>query len=646
MNALGVLDRFVRRAHRVSIAPESRCELCAQSIRDPHRHVVDLVDRRILCSCDACAVLFRDGGSRRHRTVPDRVLFDPSWTFASSDLDALGVPVGLAFFFRASKLPAPEQRSDRWTVVFPSPGGPTEAELSDRAFSELEERLPPRGRELLRSVQDDVEAILVRRTRAGQCTTFVVPIDVCYELVGLLRQHWRGIDGGDEARGVVDDFFRQLAKRSAWTLESNDSQPTLDSTAAAERFDRMRKIADTLLLEGYVLYPYRADSMKNRYRWTFGVLAPRSWSEVDGGERWWLEAQVLVESKRPRLRGRLRFLHVVERRIEVRDDSGAFRPTPELEIGGRLWVPWEEGEIREIDFRVESNEGDGDVLVPFSIPASEEIEPLQNAPGNREARVVRARAAVHGAIRVHVDRFHTSGPPLSRVDVRIENVTIHPSEAPRAEVMRASCISTHLLLASEDGDFISSIDPPHHARELAASCRNVGTFPALGGEPGSADLMLCSPIVLYDHPQISPESPGDFFDATEIDELLALRTMTLTPEEKARARATDPRAAVIIDRVEKLSNEELARLHGTNRERRRFAPGQRVRLRRKTETSSRRTDAQDLLYEGRVATIEAILEDVDGRAYLAVTIDDDPAAELHRFRGRFHHYYPDEVETL
>src|SRR5690606_26729530 len=116
-----------------------------------------------------------------------------------------------------------------------------------------------------------------------------------------------------------------------------------------------------------LLYPYRADATKNRYRWTFGVVAPRSWSEPGGCEPWWLEAQVLVESNRPRVRGRLRFLRVVARRVEAFVD-GAFRAVPELQVGGRLLVPWEEGEVREIDLRIASSSpgAEGDALVPFS----------------------------------------------------------------------------------------------------------------------------------------------------------------------------------------------------------------------------------------------------------------------------------------
>jgi hypothetical protein len=173
----------------------------------------------------------------------------------------------------------------------------------------------------------------------------------------------------------------------------------------------------------------------------------------------------------------------------------------------------------------------------------------------------------------------------------------------------------------------------------------------LVGADGRSDLMLASPLILADHPQIAPESPGDFFDACEIDELLALRTRTLTPDEQRRARATDARAAAVVDRALALDDAALARLHGVTIDAsgRRvpftpLGPGMRVRLR--PDQSRRRTDAQDILFVGRTATIEAVRQDVDGREYLAVTIDDDPAVEMHRAKGRYHYYYRDEVEPL
>ncbi len=190
--------------------------------------------------------------------------------------------------------------------------------------------------------------------------------------------------------------------------------------------------------------------------------------------------------------------------------------------------------------------------------------------------------------------------------------------------------------------------------------------------------MLSSPIILYDYPQVAPESPGEMFDATEIDEILALRTMTLTDDEKAEARATDRHAAAIIDRVDTLPPEILDRLHGAVRYVRKstakatvepenvpwwdpgadasvspetdslqiggvsVAKGSRVRL----CPGQRRADAQDMFLEGRLATVEAVFSDVDGNSHVAVTIEDDLAADLHRWHGRFLYFSPDEIEPL
>jgi hypothetical protein len=133
--------------------------------------------------------------------VPEQIRADPSLHLGESELQALGVPVGLAFFFRPST-------TGRWLAVFPSPAGATEAELDDGAWASF-----ARGNTLLQSIEDDVEALLVHRRRDGRCSCFVVPIDACYELTALLRRNWRGIDGGDEARATLEDFFARLAER-------------------------------------------------------------------------------------------------------------------------------------------------------------------------------------------------------------------------------------------------------------------------------------------------------------------------------------------------------------------------------------------------------------------------------------------------
>lgn len=414
-------------------------------------------------------------------------------------------------------------------------------------------------------------------------------------------------------------------------------------------FERAQRLADAVLLEGYVLYPYRPDTTKNRYRWTFGVVAPRRWSERGGCEPWWLRAQVLVAGEAPAVRARLRFMRVVERRVEERVGA-AYRRVERLDVRGRAFLGWEEGELVEIEFAVPLA---GATATPISLPANEEIETITKADGTEAGRVVRARAALAGAIEAGVDWLSTNGGPLARVTVRVENLTpFEALAAPRADAVRSAFVSAHVLLAVERGRFLSLVDPPAYALAAAASCSNVGTHPVVVAEAGRDDLVLAAPIILSEHPGIAPESPGDFCDAGEIDELLALRTRTLGDEEKALARATDARTAELVDRAVALTDAQLARLHGVaigaSGERRpllsRFHPGARVRLR--PDLGGRRTDAQDLLYVGRCATIEAVRKDVDGRDYLAVTLDDDPIVEMHRAKGRFHYYYPDEVELV
>ncbi|HVH05821.1 MAG TPA: hypothetical protein VNE71_07475, partial [Myxococcota bacterium] len=193
-------------------------------------------------------------------------------------------------------------------------------------------------------------------------------------------------------------------------------------------------------------------------------------------------------------------------------------------------------------------------------------------------------------------------------------------------------------------------------------------------------LLLAAPIILSDHPEVAPESPGDLFDATEIDEILSLRTMTLTEAEKREARATDPRAAAIIDRCDHLSPELLDRLHGAVRSLRPVEPtavaeperippdpglwegwtdptvpgegtvmiagvavarGSRVRL-----APSRRADAQDFLLRDRAALVAGVFEDLDGRTYLGVTLEDDPAVEWIPGHGRYYYFFPDEVVPM
>lgn len=393
--------------------------------------------------------------------------------------------------------------------------------------------------------------------------------------------------------------------------------------------DEATRIADAVLLEGYVLYPYRASAAKNQYRWTFGILAPKSWSEAGGCEEWWHEAQALLAGEPSALRIQLRFLAIVNRRIEAQDGANWVRVS-ELMSEGELHLPWEEGELCTVEVS-----GLGPGVHPFEISAEERTELV---PGGR---IVRRRQALQGAVVVKHESLATARgeDPLSRVTIRIENHTPGiPTAAPRSLVMRWSCASTHLLIAAENARFISLLDPPPHAREAAAQCQGTRMFTVVSGEAGKDDVAIASTLILSDYPQIAPESLGDYFDACEIDEMLALRTRTLTSEEKRVARATDARSKAIIDRSDALTDDDMARLHGTRRPA--LVPGVRVTL----KPGKRRSDAQDLLYADKSATIRAVKTDFEGRDYYAVTVDDDPAAELQTARGIFRYFYRDELE--
>ena len=406
-------------------------------------------------------------------------------------------------------------------------------------------------------------------------------------------------------------------------------------------FERARAIADAVLLEGYVLYPYRALSTKNRYRWNFGVVAP----ELPGtSEPSWLASECWLEAGAElELSGRLRFLHVEERAVQVADGEGFF-DTECLEIDGKPYLSWQEGALEEVDFEL-SGGGQQAEEFRFSVPASANEERLFDSRGRLLGRVLRTRAALEGVVQVALEPVEVLGRLLTRLSLVVRNATSLERVEERAETLPRSMISTHILLWLRRRTFLSPLETAAFPAVREPTAPNQTLYPVLVGSPGSRDLLLCSPIILEEYPAIAPESPGHFFDSGEIDELLTLRTLTLTEREKLLARATDARAAEVLDRVESLSEAGFSALHGKVREysgRGRFAAGDRVRLR----PGKRRTDAQDLLFAGCAATIQAVRCDAEGRDVLALTIDADPAAELHRWYGRFHYYYADEVEPL
>ncbi len=444
-------------------------------------------------------------------------------------------------------------------------------------------------------------------------------------------------------------------------------------------FERAQKVADAVLYEGYVLYPYRASARKNRLRWQFGVLTPRAWSEGGGGEAWWAQTACLVRpGARARLVGRVRFLHVLSRRVEEARD-GAFYAVETLDAGGALWTSFDEGIERAVDFELEIDpDGAEPVERCFAFEGRRSEEPIRGADGAAAGRVVRELRPLAGRIEISLPRLDAA-QPLLQLRIRVANATAGvPADGPRERALGHFMVGTHTLLALDGAEFVSLLDPPDWAAAAAADCPNVGTWPVMAGPEGDRRLVLSSPILLPDHPAVAPESVGDLYDATEIDEILTLRTMTLTDEEKREARATDPRAAAIIDRVDALDGDDLARLHGAIRcfgrvadapeppeaevpwwnpapyasvspstdaveiAGAKVARGSRVRLR----PGPRRADAQDMFFEGRIGLVEGVFLDVDDRPYLAVTVEDDPAAELQRWHGRYLYFATDEVEPL
>ncbi|MER5916172.1 hypothetical protein ABT124_38605 [Streptomyces sp. NPDC001982] len=448
------------------------------------------------------------------------------------------------------------------------------------------------------------------------------------------------------------------------------------------RFALARKVADAVLFEGYVLYPYRASAAKNRLRWQFGVLVPPGWG-ADCEEHSFQHTECLMEPKADAtLAVELRFLRARRRTVQRALSDGEFETVPELRLEDRVLVPWDEGVEEHIEAVVPVSELlAGDVTIPFDLPDGEEYEPVGDASGRTVGRTIHRYERTDG--RLCLSACELDGPyRVVRLTAVVENTSTWTPEAAHAAdrdaALPRSLVATHLLMALDKGRFLSMTDPPEWAKGAVAACRNLHTWPVLAGEPGRADVVLSSPIILEDHPAVAPESPGALYDATEIDEILALRTAALTDEEKREARGTDERAAAVIELADSLPAEVLERLHGAVRGLREvtgpepfeepenpdtpwwdpasdpgFDPGHdhtvvdgrpasagsRVLLR----PGLRRTDAQDLFLHGHTATVEAVLYDIDGAVHLAVTVDGDPGADLRREQGRFLYFQPDEL---
>jgi len=356
------------------------------------------------------------------------------------------------------------------------------------------------------------------------------------------------------------------------------------------------KIAKAILYEGYLLYPYHRNSTKNVQRWTLGGLYPDQYVKKmgAGSDASLMQVEFLIlGTLESHLTSEFRFLQL----------SG--------EVAEERTVPAFQTRLSEL-----LNPKSRSRL--FSFQAGE-----KQIQGSICAW---ARQVAHGGFRITLQVQNES--PLAR----------------REELLQTTLVSPHFLLGVEGGEFVSLLEPQSDFERLAEECKNIGMWPVLAGSREQRNILLCSPIILYDYPEIAPESPGDLFDGTEIDEILSLRILTLTDEEKREARASDPKVAELLDRVETLGPEALGKLHGRLRRLNSgLRSGDRVRLKPK-----RRADIFDIALKDKMATILGVEEDFEGRIYYTVTIDDDPGKDLgiegkpgHRF-----FFMSDEVEAV
>jgi len=282
----------------------------------------------------------------------------------------------------------------------------------------------------------------------------------------------------------------------------------------------VEKIADAVLYEGYILYPYRPSSVKNQQRWNFGVVCPESYATAHKGtESSTMQTECLLEAEaQTTLDVRIRFLHLVQRE------------------------QWQEAVEREVVIpRIRI----ADQRVSFSFPGMPD----------------RTQQALTGELEIS---FSKSDQSVVKVSLVIRNLTAFDDADKRSrdDALLHSFVSTHTILEAQQGKFVSLLDPPADYKAAASACLNLGTYPVLVGDESSRCCVLSSPIILYDYPQIAPQSAGDLFDGTEIDEILTLRILSLSDDEKNEIRNADELARRLLERTESLSAEQLMNLHG------------------------------------------------------------------------------------
>jgi hypothetical protein len=441
-------------------------------------------------------------------------------------------------------------------------------------------------------------------------------------------------------------------------------------------------IVQAVLYEGYILYPYRASNVKNRQRWTFGGVYPPDYARQEESCACHVQTECLVQgSIESAIDVHVRFLHLVRREVGEfaspvtelpAGQELAYSKVASLKVGDEVFQSWEEAIERDVtasSLMLKQLTG-APVKMPFAFAGQRSLKPLRGPDGCVYGMLIHTSADVQGELTIAAADV---APGVFRLTVRIDNVTpLGDTESRgRSEAHWRAFASTHTILGVRGGAFTSLLDPPNELKNAAAACSNQGTWPVLAGEEGTTDTILSSPIILYDHPQVAPESPGDLFDATEIDEILTLRILAMTDEEKRDMAALDARARALLERTQALTAADMARLHGARRElhssadpearTRRIEPpaafkpelaflraggrdlvvGDRVRLRPKG-----RADIFDLVLKDEMAVIEAIERDFDDKVHVAVVLETDPGREfgLDRMPGHRFFFSPDEIE--
>lgn len=368
----------------------------------------------------------------------------------------------------------------------------------------------------------------------------------------------------------------------------------------------VEQLVDSLLYEGYALYPYTAGATKNATPTPHGIVYPPAYAEANTFAKALLRAEVVLEFEPgATVAGTVRFLQAsgeghrgVERAIEL-------APVEVAELCG-------DGVGREFRFE--------------------------------------GIAELRGRVRMRAEAL---GQGLARVKLCVHNASEVDGggKADRPTALHSSLLSTHVVLRANGGRFVSPVEDEGPHLEAVAACENVNTWPVLAS--AEDDTILGASMFLPDHPRIAPESLGGLFDNTEIEEALLLHVQTLSDSEREEIAAQDPKVREMIERAEQATPEEMLGLHGrlemghpqlgeptAKVGGRTIARGGRVVLRPR-----RGGDTYDAILAGKAATIERIYVDYEDGVHLGVTIDDDPGQELMRDTGRYLYFKPEEVEV-